>query len=521
MPQQDFSPYFARGRSSWRNTIGGEDLSRTASLPSLQNVTLCGWAVLRTDNNDWSALYHLHNNASAGSFFGTDTTGVQLAFYNDGPGQSGTGPTIVVGRPFFWAATLAGTGAGQAIGYYRELNARAFTTLSHGGTTTVGATRLRLSNDDFTEEFLGNMWNVRVWDRVLSARELMLESLSSMPVEVRNLHAWWPLEGNFNELILDRSGNNRHLTRTGGRVEPFFLPATTLTRLRRRGVGITTAGGTQFNQAVAGSLTGAGVIVRQTNKIISGSSSGVGVTVRQTNKAFSGSTAGVGGLIRSTLKSFSGSTTATGDLTSQVVFTQIVTGALAFAGSVIKLISKPVGGAISSVGQMVKQTTKTFSGSMTMSGILDGSMIFIQSVAGVLSFLGNAVGQFIAGGVSWLGGWWLSGEQLDRDGIIGTVFLDDVTAVPATAVFHNGFAYTPDGRRYVANWPSSGVVNYHNGMAIRPDGAMVVTTAAPEVYRAGFGMTNRGELCVALMDSDHYNAGIGVTTIGRTGVSNL
>lgn len=132
--------------------------------------------------------------------------------------------TVAAGEPFFWA--LVGTSSGVR-GYARKLTSTALSTQINGNAGSFTPAILALGDRWFgAGEFInGNYWNVRVWDAILTERELMQESLSPEPLRLIDLHAWWPLEGDFTRLTYDRSGNGRHLTRGGnGRVEPFPFP---------------------------------------------------------------------------------------------------------------------------------------------------------------------------------------------------------------------------------------------------------------------------------------------------------
>lgn len=239
MPQPNFSLYQARGRSTWLNT-GGSTAALThatgvATLPDA--YTICGWAVYRWDLATYQGLFDL---ATGSGFFGLVTqaaSGLNLNLWTN------SNNTLlrqqVLNRPFFVAYTTQWNGTDFTFtGYTRWLWERSLVTASFtdpgvGGT----APTIYLGNDNFNEWTDGALWNVRVWNRVLTARELMIESLSSTPAETRNVFAWWPLEGQFNELLRDKSGNNRLLTRAGagGQLDPFFLPAMVLNRMPRRG----------------------------------------------------------------------------------------------------------------------------------------------------------------------------------------------------------------------------------------------------------------------------------------------
>lgn len=104
---------------------------------------------------------------------------------------------------------------------------------------------------------------------------------------------------------------------------------------------------------------------------------------------------------------------------------------------------------------------------------------------------------------------------------IPTTFLGDLMVVPIGAVFLAGIAHSPDGRRYVCNWPSSLPVVYLAGQALRADGAQCIATGADpsDVFNAGLRYSTIGELRVTTMSSDNYVAGRPVSTDGRLSVT--
>ena len=232
-----FNPYIARGRSAYRN-ISGAQLLRTAALPDDAAFTACGWAVLDVDTNAFSSIITLESgtaSAANGLYLETEADGTTLEIVATGTGASLQLRAEVVGRPFFWALVSSGTAAGTTRGHTRRLWERAFTTAEFSvARTAFVPAALFLGNSSFGESLDGRLWGVRVWDAALTAHELMVESLSSVPVRLRQLHGWWPLEGGFNQLIADRSGNGKLLTRTSGRVAPFFLPNSVLSPLPMR-----------------------------------------------------------------------------------------------------------------------------------------------------------------------------------------------------------------------------------------------------------------------------------------------
>jgi hypothetical protein len=140
----------------------------------------------------------------------------------------------------------------------------------------------------------------------------------------------------------------------------------------------------------------------------------------------------------------------------------------------------------------------------------------IVVASGGLIFGGAAtIGQILAGGSTV----YLVGTALSNFGVIQVIFLNDVTPVPSTARFIKGIAHDPNGFRYVANWPVSGIVSYVSGRAIRPDGAQVIITDNAVPFMGGYGYTARGELTVTLTLSSIYIAGIAVSTGGKSSTS--
>lgn len=113
------------------------------------------------------------------------------------------------------------------------------------------------------------------------------------------------------------------------------------------------------------------------------------------------------------------------------------------------------------------------------------------------------------------------GTAFASNGIMGTIYLDDGTPVPAEAVMCNGFMHHQDGRRYIAPWPSSNVVYYKwDGIAVRSDGAMVVAPAGTIAEDAhGTSVTYRGEVVVGTVAPTFFDDGVGLLQDGTLCVS--
>ena len=117
---------------------------------------------------------------------------------------------------------------------------------------------------------------------------------------------------------------------------------------------------------------------------------------------------------------------------------------------------------------------------------------------------------------SWVEAVRVGGVAFSADGTMGTIFLDDVTAVPAASFFLGGIAHHSDGRRYVALWPSDDVVFYRGTIACRPDGAMVIVGSGTIAVRPhGWAQTARGEVLASTSAVEIIKDAIGQLQAGH------
>src|SRR6478609_864384 len=97
-----------------------------------------------------------------------------------------------------------------------------------------------------------------------------------------------------------------------------------------------------------------------------------------------------------------------------------------------------------------------------------------------------------------------------------TIFLDDVTAVPASAMFRAGAAYAQTGERYVALWPSNNRVYYLGGFAHRTDGAMTIDPNGTEALdHFGISVTYRGEVITSILSAEVFINGVPIRYDGK------
>lgn len=108
------------------------------------------------------------------------------------------------------------------------------------------------------------------------------------------------------------------------------------------------------------------------------------------------------------------------------------------------------------------------------------------------------------------------------EGTMLTTFLDDSTAVPASASFVSGHAYGQDDSRYVALWPADNAVFYDGPFAYREDGALIIATSATMAARPqGVALTYRGEVIAAVDTPEHVHNGWSMLEDGTVCMSDV
>jgi hypothetical protein len=204
---------------------GTDYLRRTAELPTSVAFTICGWAHLVTDTNAFCCLCSLEvaDINSSGLYLLAGSNGTSLEVFNGTSGASFA--SMTVGQPFFFALTNQGTGGTDAKGYFRAATSATLSTGSHGGTSfTPGV--LYIGSDSYfaSDTFNGRMWNVKIWNRALSADELLAESFYNGVKFPTSLNGHWLLRSSGD--LIDYSGNGRTLTVNGTIVdaEPSWQP---------------------------------------------------------------------------------------------------------------------------------------------------------------------------------------------------------------------------------------------------------------------------------------------------------
>lgn len=191
-------------------------LFRNASVPPHTGFTACGWAEMAVDTNAQQCLFSLEEPDGGGGnyiIFATDTDGTTLQIFST-PSSPVTLQALTVGTKFFWAITSVGTGAGNTVGYYRAAGSNTFTTVTlnrTGGGAWAG--QMWLASDKFTQPWNGKLWNCKIFDRSLTAAELLIESFYEEVMFPSSLNVYSKL-GTSSDTG-DYSGNARSWTAAG------------------------------------------------------------------------------------------------------------------------------------------------------------------------------------------------------------------------------------------------------------------------------------------------------------------
>lgn len=207
-----------------RTSLATQYFQRTTSLPTNTNFT-CVWrGVMLADRGSGTTqpISFIPCNASFTDLFGIFWDGssspgnMRIACAVGGTETSGTNFTSRPAIDTAYAAYLkcSGTGVGQLEGGWRAegsntwITATATLSTSLAATTTWGFANIGAS---FFSDC--KYWNIKLWDRVLTADEILIESYYRRVKFPVSIHAHWLLPNTSN--IADISGNARNLTMGG------------------------------------------------------------------------------------------------------------------------------------------------------------------------------------------------------------------------------------------------------------------------------------------------------------------
>jgi len=216
------------------------------------------------------------------------------------------------------------------------------------------------------DPFSGRIQYIKIWNTALTEAEIAQEVYTVAPRKLDSLWGWYPTRPGSGERAKDYSGNGRDWTEGGTLTDDDPPPISWGGRIGRR----FRAGATTYNQAIGGTLTSSGALVKQTTKSLAGTLTSTGALVRRTTKILAGTLTSSGALTaaRVFLKAIGGTLTSSGALVKTT--TKTLAGTLTSSGALVRRTTKILAGTLSSAGALVKQTRKVLGGTLTSSGAL-------------------------------------------------------------------------------------------------------------------------------------------------------
>jgi len=153
------------------------------------------------------------------------------------------------------------------------------------------------------------------------------------------------------------------------------------------------AGGSTTPISVAGSMTPAGALVRQTGHLTAGSVTPTGGATKRTSRTLAGTTTPTGAILKLLGRLMVGGTTPASSLATIRTRLLAVAGGIAPAGAVAKLTGKPVAGTTTPAGAMTRRTAKTMAGSATPTGVVASIRTRLLAIAGSVTPAGQLARQ--------------------------------------------------------------------------------------------------------------------------------
>lgn len=138
---------------------------------------------------------------------------------------------------------------------------------------------------------------------------------------------------------------------------------------------------TAIPQAVSGSITAAGSLVRSANRSLAGALTPAATLVKATQRALSGPIASAGTLIKSTARQLAGALAPSGALTAFRVVLRSVSGSIAPAGAIVKQANKVIAGVLAPAGSTLKRLARRLVGLLTPSGTTSRRRLTEGSIA--------------------------------------------------------------------------------------------------------------------------------------------
>jgi hypothetical protein len=356
---------------SVRTNAIGDDLRRSANLPSSTSFTVCGWTTVVTDGGGgFQCLASLRSATAYISLYWDYNDNTMRLDANGTTTNFASRPAA--GVPFFWAITCSGTGANTFNGYWARASDTSFVTAARAGVSVATPTVLAFHNYANSDWLDGNLSFVRCFDAVLTSAELWAEMWSPIRQRLTNINFDVRLQ-DLNDFV-DLSGNGRNLTVTGTVTTADAPPIVRyVPRLQEFNPNAAAAGGAitgsiALSITPIGVLTGNGALVGSVALTLtpSGALTGTGALTGNVPLAISVTSAltGTGALAGTVALAVGVSGTlvngASGDMTGSVPMTLDVIGALTGNGALTGTVSLTLD--VSGIPNGIVTITESFSG---------------------------------------------------------------------------------------------------------------------------------------------------------------
>jgi hypothetical protein len=195
----------------------GIGIQRTTSLPADNTkFSMTGWTILNTSRGGPGIpqTYCILADDLDNHYVGLQTQNVSGAgltlIASGGSGAIDFSPSPATGRWFFFGVTCDGTNAN---GYWAYPSDTALISSGNLGTTTFNPTYMELGND-VEDEWCdcSHSW-VKIWNRTLTAAQILTEKARGRVIDPTGLYLSSPLNGPGD--IRDYSGNGRNWALVG------------------------------------------------------------------------------------------------------------------------------------------------------------------------------------------------------------------------------------------------------------------------------------------------------------------
>jgi len=368
-----------------------------ADMAATQAYSVLTFIRLENVDADRRTIWNMGGASGQGHGLRTDTATAPVALQSIQGGSAGAATSAVIELNTWYLAVETNDGADGATSLTVYVVSMAGVVLgsdtgdhtnAFGGTPAMYLARKQHNTAD---PFDGDLAHFAYFDFEMTQSQILEYAANPANFTARHKNSdtvYVPLNGSSPEV--DLSGNGISGT-VGGTPTITDMPPTSPLYGFNIPAMVFAAGGTEYTQSAAGTLTPAGALLRMTDKTFAGSITPAGALVRQGQKPVAGTVTPAGILLKKAIKSFAGAITPTGALSTTKLFVRAIAGSIAPAGALVRQTLKPLAGSITPAGALAKLTAKVFAGSITPTGALATVKTVLKSIAGAIAPSGALV----------------------------------------------------------------------------------------------------------------------------------